>query len=291
MHPYGHIYTTDFLPTDRAATEKELEVAALLKDRVRQLRRNPDVPKGRTLARKRIYDDLSHEDLKGAGFVKSYVAAPEIGQSRLLTWRHPMNGIHLHHHEDEEGTPLLNMHIDTYPSATIYAKRLARERGGKLGLKGALDVLKEAGPHVAYEGIPGWNLWLHGKASGAKGHAKGGGKDVLRGIRNHALILAAGTLGGGLLTGKGILPGTARGALAGWSLTTALANRLRDWRARRAQEKGIELEPSAVDLLLGAVLPAAAGIAGGYAGYKFDQRYTFPALEKGKAFLKQRLKK
>jgi hypothetical protein len=79
MHPYGHIYTTDFLPTDRAATEKELEVAALLKERAKQLRRNPDVPKGRTLARKRIYDDLSHEDLEGAGFVKSYVAAPEIG--------------------------------------------------------------------------------------------------------------------------------------------------------------------------------------------------------------------
>lgn len=289
MHPYWHIYETDFLPTGREATDRQLEVAKLLKDRVRQLRRNPDVPKGRTLARKRIYDDLSHEDLKGAGFVKSYVAAPEIGQSRFLTWRHPMNGIHLHHHEDDDGTPLLNMHVDTYPSATIYAKRLARERGGMLGLKDAWDVFKETGPHVAYEGIPGWNLWLHGKASGAKGHAKGGGKDVLRGMRNHALILAAGTLGGGLLTGKGILPGTARGALAGWSLTTALTSRLRDRRTRKAQEKGIELKPSAVDLLLGAILPAAAGIAGGYAGYKFDQRYTFPALERGKAFLREKL--
>lgn len=289
MHPYGHICKTDFLPVGGAATDRELEVAGLLKAHVRRLRRNPDVPKGRTLARKRIYDDISHEDLKAAGFTKSYVAAPEIGQSRLLTWRHPMNGMHLHHHEDADGTPLLNMHMDTYPSATIYAKRLSSERGGKLGLQGALDVLKETGPHIAYEGIPGWNLWLHGKASGAKGAAKGGGTDILRGIRNHTLILAAGTLGGGLLTGKGILPGTARGALAGWSLATALANRIRDRRAREAQEKGIELKPSAVDLLLGAVLPAAAGIAGGYAGYKFDQRYTFPALERGKALLRQKL--
>lgn len=95
---------------------------------------------------------LSPKDLYRAGFVDSYVAVPELGQTSWRTFRHPLHNLHLHEHGD-----LLNMHVDSLPSMAMTSVKNSLSRKD---LRRLIDL--------APSGVPLNRLPRHGRTRSFK---------------------------------------------------------------------------------------------------------------------------
>ena len=98
---------------------------------------------------------VSADDMERMGFVSSYVAVPERGQSQLRTFRHPYTGIHAHRHDKD-----WLMHRDKWPSLSMEKLRYQQENPGASWWDTQKYTWGEAFPrslpHIVYEGIPGY---------------------------------------------------------------------------------------------------------------------------------------
>jgi hypothetical protein len=125
---------------------------------------------------------LSKTDmLEHLGFVPVVVAVPEVGQTKLQSYRHPLSNHHIHDHGDS-----WVIHDDVHPSTTmLWLKRKLKE-DGKLSdyspphkPKSVTRSHKSSGslvrttlegmPHLIGEGVPGMAAWAKAKAFGLPG--------------------------------------------------------------------------------------------------------------------------
>lgn len=104
-------------------------------------------------------------DMRALGFLPSYVAVPERGQTQLRTWRHPHTGMHLHRHGDR-----WLFHEDNWPSFSMQMAKYKKENpGASLGATaqfGARTFLQDSLPHVLYEGVPGYVNYTYNTVMG-----------------------------------------------------------------------------------------------------------------------------
>ena len=245
--------------------------AALFRDVRERLRTGEtNVPVRSTVLRRHAVPvaDLSRQNLHSAGFVPSYVAVPERGQTSYLTYRHPFNNLHIHRHGDqwlfhEDSWPALSMAIARWkhdnPDASL------RDAG-----KAILPLLSESVSHGALEGVPGWLTHIRGTILGEGGfripgrtiEAQPPAVQVLRGAAASGL---AGLAARGILRKPGIGRSTAAvtaGALSGSVLAAELHQALHN----RGYASPHPTLPSAA-------LQIGAPIAGGVAGWMATRRY------------------
>lgn len=125
---------------------------------------------------------LSKTDmLEHLGFVPVVVAVPEVGQTKLQSYRHPLSNHHIHDHGDS-----WVIHDDVHPSTTMLWFKRKLEEDGKLSdyspphkPKSVARSHKSSGnlvrttlegmPHLIGEGIPGMAAWAKAKAFGLPG--------------------------------------------------------------------------------------------------------------------------
>lgn len=189
---------TDFIQDAAGATDRQREVADLLVQAARRHAKSPEFKPAAALTRSTISaDTLSDQDLRDAGFVKSYMAVPETGQSRLATYRHPMNGLHFHRHPGK-----WMFHEDTWPSLQMVMKRYAIEHPGATSSDRLRFFFKEALPqsagHIVNEGAPGWMQWGVGRILGSDGITGDSRVTPGRALAGMALLTAAMSLGSGV---------------------------------------------------------------------------------------------
>lgn len=145
--------------------------------------------------------ELSVDELRAAGFVPSYVAVPETGQTEMRTWRNPFNNMHFHRHGDR-----WLYHVDNYPSLSMQLKALKELRRAGMGTKdiSRKELLKQLGlgmKHVIQEGFPGYVTYGTGTILGDKGF----GYEDDRTIKERIPRAAA-----GLLVASGLVSGASR---------------------------------------------------------------------------------
>ena len=152
------------------AYEKGSQAADKMSDLIRKHLANPEFKSNTEIPRSGIpVGEIDDATLRAAGFVPSYIAVPEIGQTELRTWRHPFNNAHLHRHGDR-----YLMHVDNYQSPTMKVEGMRQI--SKAGLpepkRSFWDKVKEAAlgfKHVVQEGLPGWVSYGTGAILGDKG--------------------------------------------------------------------------------------------------------------------------
>ncbi|NDD54351.1 hypothetical protein EBZ39_10820 [bacterium] len=105
------------------------------------------------------------KEMKSLGFLPSYVAVPERGQTQLRTWRHPYTGMHLHRHGDR-----WIFHEDNWPSFSMQMAKFKQENptSGPLDAAkfGVGTFVRDSMPHVVYEGVPGYINYVHNTVMG-----------------------------------------------------------------------------------------------------------------------------
>lgn len=94
---------------------------------------------------------LSEKDLKNMGFMESRIAVPEQGQSQLITYRHPMNNVHLHKHDGR-----WMFHVDDHPSLQMLKERMLMEGKNPYTVSNYSKAILASAPHVLLEGVPGY---------------------------------------------------------------------------------------------------------------------------------------
>lgn len=156
--------------------------------------------------------ELTEKELRSAGFVPSYIAVPETGQTEMRTWRNPFNNMHFHRHGDR-----WLYHVDNYPSLSMQLKALKELRRAGMTTKdiSKKDMLKQLGlgtKHVLQEGFPGYVTYGTGTILGDRGF---GYED------NRTLMQRAPRAAAGLLAAAGLVSGASR--LAGaWNPAESL---------------------------------------------------------------------
>lgn len=90
-------------------------------------------------------DQLNEAALPHLGFKPARIAVPERGQDQLLTYRHPLNNMHIHRHKD-----YWLIHKDKYTPLSMM-KEKSRIQNRTLAAKDVLSGVR----HVVTEGIPG----------------------------------------------------------------------------------------------------------------------------------------
>lgn len=240
--------------------------------RIRSRRTNVPTSESTALPRHSVpVAELSEESLKNLGFVPSYVAVPERGQSRVKTYRHPYNNVHVHKHTDD-----WLLHEDNWPalSSMMRKRKLEAARGVGLPKLQGSDV-SAAAKHGIMEGIPGWLSYLRGSILGEPSFAVAG-----RDARGDS---AVGQLGRGI--GASTLAGVAANALskregAGVSTAATVAGALGGSKAMSALHDELVRRKlvSNAPTLLSTALQIGGPIAGGLAGYRLTR-----ALRKPKA--------
>ena len=222
---------TDFLQDPSGATDRQRAVASILLRAARRHAKSPEYVPEAALTRSTIPDtEITDEDLKGAGFLRSYVAVPEAGQSRLATYRHPMNGLHFHKH------PRMWMfHEDTWPSLQMVMKKYEMEHPGATRTDKLKFMLTQALPqsysHAVNEGLPGYMSWTVGRIMGTDGITGTGRIDPLRAIGGVGTLAAAIGAGQKLSTGEANMYGNTGGILGlagGHYLSKAIYRKLAD---------------------------------------------------------------
>ena len=167
--------------------------AAKLSKLMEQHLKSPMFPHKTEIPRSTLpVSSLSETELRDAGFVPSYIAVPEIGQSELRTWRHPFSGMHFHKHGDK-----WVYHVDTYPSMTMqYAAYKKMKEAGlpvdsvKITPEQAMAGVK----HVTQEGFPGYVNYLKGVILGDKSLVDKDNRTLLQRVPRAALGLLAASL-------------------------------------------------------------------------------------------------
>lgn len=189
---------SDFIQDADGATDRQREVADFLVQAARRHAKSPEFAPAAALPRSTIDASLlSDEDLKGAGFVKSYMAVPETGQSRLATYRHPMNGLHFHRHPGK-----WMFHEDSWPSLQMVMRRYSMEHPGASTGDKLRFMFREAIPqsagHMVNEGAPGWMQWGVGRVLGSDGITGDSKVHPGRALAGMALLTAALSVGQGV---------------------------------------------------------------------------------------------
>jgi len=206
------LYAPTLLAAGTAAPEDTMagmnaanQLSALLK----RHRKAPDIPSLTELPRSVVpVSELSEQTLRDAGFVPSYIAVPEIGQTELRTWRHPFSGMHFHRHGGD-----WRFHVDTYSSWQMLKRKAKLLRAA--GIDAQDPSAWEAAKHVLQEGLPGYVSYANGVILGNRRL----GVDDARSAVQRAPRAAAGALGAAAL-----LSLASRGASGEWkSLQSASA--------------------------------------------------------------------
>lgn len=243
---------------DMTAAASGSAAATQLAGLLKRHRKAPDIPSLTELPRSVVpVSELSEQTLRDAGFVPSYIAVPEIGQTELRTWRHPFSGMHFHRHGGD-----WRFHVDTYSSWQMLKRKAKLLRAA--GIDAQDPSVWEAAKHVLQEGLPGYVSYANGVILGNRRL----GVDDARSAVQRAPRAAAGALGAAALLSlasrgasgewKPLQSASAVGALLG---TTHLAKSLythgvgKGWFGKRPSWSSMAL--------LGAAPLAAAG--GAYA--------------------------
>lgn len=253
---------SDFLYTaGDEPTEDQLRVAQLLVDSVSRHREKPDFAPPNTLARSEInLSDLSEDSLLNAGYVPSYIAVPERGQTQLKTYRHPFNGTHFHLHGDK-----WRFHEDKWNSAQMLMKRYDIEHptaSDAERLKYFTSVvLPDSAGHIINEGFPNYVLYAKDSILGndaVVGDNKPSAMRAAKGIGATALGLAAARK---LLTGKA-RPVESLLTTGGFVGSAIAADKLGDFLTSKKPE--IFGVPGAANTVVRGVLPIAGALATDY---------------------------
>ena len=254
-----------FLPREGEITDRHRQVAKLLVDLFNKHKKSPEIRPVGTLSRSSVgYDQLTKKDLEGAGFLPSLIAVPEKGQSQLTTYRHPLNGLHFHRHDDN-----WLFHDDTYASMQMLIKKYQIEHPGasrKDVLKFALkDAIPKSMGHIVHEGSPGYVNYIYGSILGKPGFIEGGNPTAARKAKG-VLGAVGGVMGASrMLTGKWN-PITSAGIAGGFLGSTALSNIIGN--AVGAQPPGWK------NTILRAGLPIAGTIASAVGAHKLQKAWN-----------------
>ena len=254
-----------FLPREGEITDRHRQVAKLLVDLFNKHKKSPEIRPVGTLSRSSVgYDQLTKKDLEGAGFLPSLIAVPEKGQSQLTTYRHPLNGLHFHRHDDN-----WLYHDDTYASMQMLIKKYQIEHPGasrKDVLKFALkDAIPKSMGHIVHEGSPGYVNYIYGSILGKPGFIEGGNPTAARRAKG-VLGAVGGVMGASrMLTGKWN-PITSAGIAGGFLGSTALSNIIGN--SMGAQPPGWK------NTILRAGLPIAGTIASAVGAHKLQKAWN-----------------
>jgi hypothetical protein len=247
------------------ATPRQLEVITLLAERLKDHRNNPEIVKPGVLPRSKIdADSITDEDLESVGFKKSLIAVPEIGQSQLVTYRHPFNGLHFHRHPTnwlfhEDKYPALSMVMEkfnqTNPDASIWDKIKFF----------TTKALPDSADHIIDEGTPGWTNWIASTLRGSGGlQSENKSWDLLKLLVNTSLTAGGLTALSYLVGNKDNLGKTFISNVGGIG-SFILGNSLAKYLHEKISEKNPKFKrpnKAATALLVG--LPALSA----YLGYK-----------------------
>lgn len=214
-----------FLPVGATPTSREREVAKMLVDRFNQHIAHPEMSPPGTLTRSTIdVGKLSGKDLERAGFLPSYIAVPEKGQSMLRTYRHPMNGMHFHLHDDK-----WLFHEDTYASLQMLIKRYKMQHPNASTRDVIRYTFKKALPnsmgHIVHEGTPGYMQYLDNIIQGKPGFFGGKNPTFLRRAKGAGGAMGVMMTANRLATGEW-QPVTAAGTVGGFLGSHAIADRI-----------------------------------------------------------------
>lgn len=226
----------DFLPQNTEPTANDKRIAKLLVEEVKDYRENPDIISNTSVHRSKVkLNQVSENELKRAGFKPVFVAVPELGQTSIISYRHPKNGLHFHKHgdewlfhEDSKNTPamMIQKYKQEHPEATM--KDVAKYAMTK--------IVPETSEHLVTEGGPGLIDYIVGYLKGSDGLARGDKGMSERPINfkkaliNSGAVIGASTILETLLSDKKDWVRSALGntaAVAGLIGTHSLANKLK----------------------------------------------------------------
>lgn len=179
-----------FLPNSNP-TERQKQVAKLLVAELYKHRKNPEIASVGAISRSEIDDaDLTREDLLNAGFKNTLIAVPEKGQSSLITYRHPRNGLHFHKH------PKTWMyHEDKYPALTMVLEKYKQDNPNytfkDLSKFAITKAIPESYQHIVNEGLPGWAAWIAGGLKGSDGIRNPDSVNYVKAVKNNLLTSLA----------------------------------------------------------------------------------------------------
>jgi hypothetical protein len=255
----------DFLPHNIKPTTNNKRIAKILAEEVKDHRENPDIISNTSVNRSRVkLSQVSEDELKRAGFKPVVVAIPELGQTSVISYRHPKNGLHFHKHgdewlfhEDSKSTPamMLQKYKQEHPNATM--KDLAKYTMTK--------VVPETSEHLVTEGGPGLIDYIVGYLKGSNGLASGSKGMSERPINfkkalvNSGVVVGASTILETLLSDKKDWVRSALGntaAVAGLVGTHTLVNKLKTAKVLKPQPG------SFANALLMAGTPTAGAVGG-----------------------------
>ena len=242
---------------DSATAEVLNEVAKALR------KGDTNVPTSSTVLRRHAVpvNSLSPRAIRDAGFLPSYVAVPERGQSSYRTYRHPYNNMHLHRHGDS-----WLAHEDSWPAFSMALARWNSENPGA-GLREKAKALGplvgEAMSHGLVEGVPGWLTHIRGTILGERGFDLPGrsipGQPAgVQALRGAAAVAAAGLIARGVIRKPGAgrsAAATAAGALTGSVAAAKLHQALYNRGA-------VSAHPTIASALMQVGMPAAGGLLG-----------------------------
>lgn len=242
-------------------------------DLMRKHMENPEYPSITELPRSSVpVSELSERDLRDAGFVPSYVAVPEIGQTQVRTWRHPYSGMHIHRHGDR-----WLYHVDNYPSIAmqIRALRLMQKSGipmDDLDPGQLADVMTPGVKHVLQEGLPGYVSYTNGITLGDKGIGYNDTRTFEERLPRALAGIATATGGVSLLSrllskDKKLHIGSSAAGVGAFLGTKALMDRL---FTKGVQNGSISEMPSWAGMTMLGVAPILAGVGAYSAGRSLD---------------------
>ena len=257
-----------FLPDGYKSDERQREVAKLLVERLKQHRANPEIAPAGTLSRSRIsLDDLSDDDLRRAGFVPSYVAVPETGQSQIATYRHPFSGMHFHKHKKN-----WMFHEDKYASLQMLMRKYDIEHPNASSMDRLKYFMKDALPysagHIVHEGTPGYVNYVNNTILGRKGFFDEGPVNPGRAVLGSLAATAVGTGLGAAATGK-VRPITAGGGVGGFLLGNVLGDYIGNKAVAKDPKYGM---PSWFNTGARAGIPILSTVAGAYLGNLLERK-------------------
>lgn len=255
----------DFLPENTKITANDKRIAKLLTEEVKDYRTNPDIISNTSVHRSRVnLNQISEDELKRAGFKPVFVAIPELGQTSVISYRHPKNGLHFHKHgdqwlfhEDSKNTPamMLQKYRQEHPNASV--KDISRHVLTRIAPETADHVVNEGGPGLM-DYVVGYLKGSNGLASGTTGMSERP-INLKKALLNSGVVIGASTVLETLLSDnkdwfRSALGNTA--AVAGLIGSHTLANKLKSSKTVNPRAG------SFANTLLMAGVPTAGAVAG-----------------------------
>ena len=254
------------------------------KELVQQHRTNPDYTGTvNVLGRSMIdYDQLPTAALRELGFIPSYVAVPEAGQSSLRTYRHPDNNMHFHKHTDK-----WVYHEDSWPSISMVAENM-RQKGIENPYKEILfnnpSKLGQGALHGVVEGVPGYFNYLAGRITGRPTFPE----LISNNIPNRTMFDRTGRVALASLAasapafalGKPELGGAIAGGVTGFTAAQSLGNYL--GAKYNSNYKPGSWQWSVLRAGFGGLLPILGTVAGSVKGRNLIKRLISSKMDKDK---------